>query len=392
MRGGSAGTRHALLLVLISCLPILGTLLIAPVLPEMARHFAGVPRVEFLVPFVQTAPAFVLALTGVLVGQFAGRVGRKRLLIGSMVLYAVAAPAPLFLNSLHAIIVSRLVVGLAEAGVMTTATTLIGDYFTGPRRDRYLGMQVLASSCSAVLFMTVGGFLGTFGWKVPFFAYLAPALLIPFAAIILWEPDRRAGYEFEDEHRPFPWARLLKVIGITLVAGMCMNLMSVEIGFVVDGLGERRTAIIGLVAALNSAGIVAGSLLFANSPRLAGSRFGLTGAIALAATGYFLLFAAGSTTVAAVAGITAGIGCGFYLPWLLAEANRDISFSQRGRVNGLWLSSYFLAVVAGPPIATLLAGYREGLQQAMLYFAVALAALALLAPLILGRNGRGKLA
>jgi MFS family permease len=76
MRDRSAGTRHAVLLVLISCLPILGTLLIAPVLPEMARHFASVPGVAYLVPFVQTAPAFVLALTGVFAGHVAERVGR----------------------------------------------------------------------------------------------------------------------------------------------------------------------------------------------------------------------------------------------------------------------------------------------------------------------------
>jgi MFS family permease len=139
----SLGRRHAVLLVLISCLPILGTLLIAPVLPDMARHFASQPGVDYLIPFVQTAPACVLAIIGTPVGALAARYGRKRILILSMLLYAVAAPFPLLLPSLGEIILSRLLVGVAEAGVMTTATTLIGDYFTGAKRDRYLGCRYL---------------------------------------------------------------------------------------------------------------------------------------------------------------------------------------------------------------------------------------------------------
>jgi len=41
---------HIFLLMSGSCLPIMGTLLIAPILPEIQRSFSEVPRVEILAP------------------------------------------------------------------------------------------------------------------------------------------------------------------------------------------------------------------------------------------------------------------------------------------------------------------------------------------------------
>ena len=46
-----------------SCLPVLGTVLIAPVLPKIQEHFAAVPGAKTLVPVVLTIPAPDAALT-----------------------------------------------------------------------------------------------------------------------------------------------------------------------------------------------------------------------------------------------------------------------------------------------------------------------------------------
>lgn len=45
-----AGRRHGTLLMFISCLPVLGAVLLAPVLPSMQDHFAGSPGAKALVP------------------------------------------------------------------------------------------------------------------------------------------------------------------------------------------------------------------------------------------------------------------------------------------------------------------------------------------------------
>ena len=51
-----AGLPQSLLLLLGSCLPVLGAVLLAPVLPLMQQHFADTPGVAVLVPIALTLP------------------------------------------------------------------------------------------------------------------------------------------------------------------------------------------------------------------------------------------------------------------------------------------------------------------------------------------------
>src|SRR5262245_45665494 len=125
---------HVFLLMAGSCLPIMGTLLIAPILPEIQRSFSEVPRVEILAPIALTIPALFVAILAPFAGAIVDALGRKRPLVIAFALYAAFGTAPLWLDSLHAIIVSRAGVGLAEAVVMTCCTTLIGDYYDGAKR------------------------------------------------------------------------------------------------------------------------------------------------------------------------------------------------------------------------------------------------------------------
>src|SRR5689334_16229105 len=128
-----AGPAPLSLLLAGSCLSVLGAVLIAPVLPQMTDHFAGVAGSEVLVPVVLTVPALFIGLAAPFAGFVVDAVDRKRLLIVAMVLYSVFGTAPLYLESLGAIIGSRVLVGLCEAAIMTCCTTLIADYWSGSR-------------------------------------------------------------------------------------------------------------------------------------------------------------------------------------------------------------------------------------------------------------------
>ncbi|WP_425444584.1 MFS transporter [Streptomyces phaeoluteigriseus] len=125
------GRLPAVLLMTGSCLPVLGAVLLAPVLPRMQDHFEGVTGSAALVPLVLTVPALSLALLAPFAGVVVDRLGRKRLLVAATVLYALFGTLPLWLDSLHGILLSRVLVGVAEAVIMTACTTLIGDYYSG---------------------------------------------------------------------------------------------------------------------------------------------------------------------------------------------------------------------------------------------------------------------
>src|SRR5215217_6215537 len=111
---GPAGRIQAGLLVAGSCMPVLGAVLLAPVLPTLSQAFADTPGVALLVPLTLTLPALFVALFSPLAGWVADRVGRKQLLIGAMLAYAVFATAPLWLQTLGSIALSRVGVGIAE--------------------------------------------------------------------------------------------------------------------------------------------------------------------------------------------------------------------------------------------------------------------------------------
>lgn len=144
---------QGILLLLGSCLPVLGTVLLAPALPAMAQHFGTVPGAAVLVPLILTAPALMIAVVSPFAGAVADKVGRKNLLLGAMAAYALSGVAPVFIESLAGILTARAILGVCEGFIMTCCTTLIGDYFHEKRRAKYLSLQVVVTTLSATVFM-----------------------------------------------------------------------------------------------------------------------------------------------------------------------------------------------------------------------------------------------
>src|SRR5215218_9535245 len=163
----TAGTAQALPLLFASCMSVLGAVLLTPVIPQLLEAFGGSP----LVLLILSAPALMIAIFAPFAGQIADRVGRKNLLIAAMFVYAIVGTAPIWLPAeLPIILVSRLLVGICEAAIMTCCTTLIADYFSGDRRNKYFGLQSVFTTISAVIFILIGGILGgAGGWRTPFF-------------------------------------------------------------------------------------------------------------------------------------------------------------------------------------------------------------------------------
>ncbi len=141
---GSPQVGHAtikgVILVLAQALPIMAVVSLFPVIPKLAAQFSSVPNAAYLVPMIITLPSLVIALFSPAAGWLTDRFGRRPVFIASLTLYAVAGLAPLGLSDIRLIVVSRGILGVAEAGVVTVASTLIADYF-GDNRHRWLAIQ-----------------------------------------------------------------------------------------------------------------------------------------------------------------------------------------------------------------------------------------------------------
>ncbi|SEF17075.1 MFS transporter [Streptomyces sp. Ag109_O5-10] len=367
-----SGPAHLLRVTLLmagSCLPILGAVLIAPVLPKMQDHFASVPGAKALVPLALTVPALALALLAPFAGVIVDRVGRKRLLVVATLLYAAFGTAPLWLDSLGGIIAGRALVGVAEAAIMTACTTLIGDYYSGRQRVKYLALQTMCASASATVFFVLGGAAGSAGWRVPFWVYAVSLVLAPLMATALPDPAARAdGDEVPaaapaeaEARRPFPLRQLAGICALTFFGAMVFYTVPVEMSYLLDDLGVENTGVIGLATATASAATVGGAVTFARLKRSPDPMLPVV--LAVCAVGFGVMFLAGNAPLLVIGAVVNCVGTGMLLPALLTSAMSRLSFEDRGRGTGLWTAAFFggefvcpLVLLAGEAAVGSLAG------------------------------------
>jgi MFS family permease len=370
-----AGRAQLAVLLAGSCMSVLGAVLIAPVLPQLTDHFADVPGVDILVPVVLTVPALVIGLTAPFAGVIVDVLDRKRLLIIAMVVYAVAGTAPLYLQSLGAIIGSRVVVGVCEAAIMTCCTTLIADYWSGPQRSRYLGLQTLVATLSATVFLALGGGLGSAGWRIPFWLYAAALLIAVPMTRLLWQPDRPTTEPGPRKLPPVPWRQLLVPCLVTLVGGVVFYALIVQLSFVLDDVGVTSTAAIGGISAVMSLATAAGAVAFSKLSRFTPKHL-LPVAFGLAAAGLAVVGATRSVPVITVGAVLTGAGTGLLLPVLVTWSTNRLQFAQRGRGIGLWTGSLFVGQFISPVLLAGIGAGVGGLQPAIVVLAGCAAILA----------------
>ncbi len=144
-------------LLLASGLTVMAGAAVAPALVSISDHFideGGEPgRVTLLSKLILTLPGLFIAILAPVSGYVLDRVGRRPILLVSLVLYALAGTSGLWLPNLPAILVGRAFLGIATAGVMTAATTLIGDYFQGQERARFMGLQSSFMAAGGIVFL-----------------------------------------------------------------------------------------------------------------------------------------------------------------------------------------------------------------------------------------------
>jgi MFS family permease len=249
-----------LTLLLASSLTVMSGATVSPSLPAMKQQFessiADPDLRTTLVKLVITLPALFIVIGSPIAGIVVDKFGRKPLLLITAVLYGFAGSSGLFLESLPAILVGRAVLGLAVAGVMVSATTLIADYYSGPARAAFMGLQAGFMGLGGVVFLTLGGALAQQNWHYPFGIYLFawPIALLVFAFII--EPERRnfhqqnmgAGTDFTSQSTPV--GVMVIVYGFTTLSQIAFYLISVQLPFFLDGLVKANPSQSGIAIAL----------------------------------------------------------------------------------------------------------------------------------------------
>ena len=98
-----------------------------------------------------------------------------------------------FAQNFTMLAISRMGVGVGEAGCTPTAHSLIAEYFPKGSRARAMSIYSMGISIGSLLGMALGGLIAdSYGWRVAFFIAGAPGLVFAvMAALTLVEPRRK---------------------------------------------------------------------------------------------------------------------------------------------------------------------------------------------------------
>jgi MFS family permease len=185
-----AGRTLKLSLLLASTMTIMAGAIVAPSLPLISEAFAGVPHVELLSRLILTLPALFITLFSSLAGYSVDRFGRRSMLLGSLLLYALAGTTGAYFNNLYLILLGRALLGITVAGNMITITTLIGDFLKGDERSRFIGYQGSFMAFGGVFFIILAGWLADVSWELPFWIYSFSLLVLVMCYFFVPEPKK----------------------------------------------------------------------------------------------------------------------------------------------------------------------------------------------------------
>lgn len=325
---------------------------VAPALPAIERAYPDVPDVALLTRMVLTITALFIALSAPLAGFLIDRIGRKPILVAALGLYVVSGTAAIWLDDLVDILISRAILGVAIGMLLTTATTLIGDFYQGESRNRMAGAQISVMVLGVAAGTTLAGFLADTDWRLPFYMYLIAILVVPLVLLGIDEPDAplesvpRKGLLAPGTR--FPVLRVGMIYGLIWLTLLSTFVIPSQTAFLLPEIGIPGAFIAGISIAVFN---VVGAAMAMQFRRLR-ARFdnNVILAVSFVLLGIGLLLSASAETIPQVmlGMIFAGLGFGPLMPalnaWLLSIAPVEL----RGRLVGGLTFFQFLGMFASP--------------------------------------------
>jgi len=372
-------SKRAMVFILITVLvDTIGFGIIAPVTPELIMELTGEGLSEaalyggwlmFLYAFTQFFAAPIL-------GNLSDRFGRRPVLMASLFAlgldYLLMALAP----NLTWLFVGRAIAGVAGA-TFATANAYIADVSDAEERAQNFGLLGSAWGLGFILGPVIGGVLGEYGPRIPFFAASALACAnVLYGFFVLPEslpPESRRPFKLERANPIGAFAQMRRYPRVLVLFGalflyqlahdanpstwtyytmLKFNWTERDVGFSMGVLGISIT-------------IVQGLLIRLVIPKLGDRGTVLLGLLVMA-SGYlgFSLSSEGWMMLAFI--IPFAIG-GLAMPALRSILSKSVDEDAQGELQGALSSLMSLTAIIAPVFLTQLFGYFTS-EQAPFYF------------------------
>jgi MFS family permease len=193
-------------LLLISMMTMMSNVAVVTILPRLSEIYANVEHIAFLSRMMITLPSLAIAILAPFLGHLVYTYGKRRSAIVGLFFFSVTGTAGLYLDGIYAILFSRFLLGIAIAILMIVSTSLIGDYFKGEERHKFMGLQSAFVSIGGIFFIVGGGMLSDMNWRYPFAIYGIGFIILLFAMkyIIEYTYQSQVIDDEEVNHRLYP--------------------------------------------------------------------------------------------------------------------------------------------------------------------------------------------
>ena len=360
--------------------------IILPVLPELIVDITGDPLHEAAryggwLAFAYASMQFIFSPVA---GNLSDRFGRRPVLLASLFVFGVDYLIMGLAPTLAWLFLGRLIAG-TSATSFGIANACIADLFPPEKRAQNFGLIGAAFGVGFILGPVIGGFLGEFGPRTPFFATAGIAFANALFGWIAMPETLR-----EEDRRPFQLARanplgaFRQVAHFPVVAGILGayflymlahdSLPAIWAFYTMDryGWGPREVGFsLGAVGVCML--IVQGVLIRKIIPLLGSKRTAYVGLVLT--TVAFFGYALSSTGWMMYIWIVVGSGSGLIMPAMNGIMSRQIPANAQGELQGVLGSVASGTFIISPVVMTQLFAYFSS-PAAPVYFPGAAFALA----------------
>ena len=204
--GGHPRRRQILLVLCLSLLVVvIDNTILNTALPTLARVLhAGTSSLQWITDAYTLCFAALLIPAGALGDQF----GRKRSLVGGLIVFALGSVAAAFAPGTGMLIGARVVMGLGAAFVMPATLSILNAVFPPAERPQAIAAWSAVAGVGIVIGPTLGGLLLSHFWWGSVFLINVPLVAIALAGVILAVPETAE-----------PSGHRLDIPGVLMVAG-----------------------------------------------------------------------------------------------------------------------------------------------------------------------------
>lgn len=323
----------------------LGIGIIIPVAPKLIMELSALPLAEAapIAGWLTLSYAVMQFLFSPVLGNLSDRYGRKPILLASLAALAVDYVLMGFAPTLAWLFVGRIIAGIAGA-TFATANAVVADIIAPDKRAKYFGLNGAAWGMGFVIGPVVGGLLGQYGSRVPFFAAAVfTALNLLIALVVLRETLPPADRREFSARRANAWGAIRAMRRIPGALAILSVLFMYQIGhdtlpstwswmtMAKFGWAERDIGLSLAVLGLGTA-VVQGGLVGLFTKRIGEYRTALLG-LAGGAVG-FVGYASAATPAMLFASVPLACLIGLTMPSIRAMLSRATPANAQGELQG----------------------------------------------------------